>query len=328
MIIQPAPYSKDYDIADAMFAAFQTPGGMPFFWKLFGWGTVVFSIVCILTVVPILSSYADLIRATAISETDPDAFAQIFGSLGQFFLMLMLFTVGYSIIVATIRAAFFRGYFMGDFGGTLPLRFGSQEVRQTLAYLGFYTLLTIGVIVVAIIMIIPSVFILTPSGGESFLALTVGMIIFYSGFLAFSIWFGVRFSTAGALTAWRGKTHVLASRHVSRNRFWPLFGAILVAGLIGCVVSNVTSSTAIVMAFSELAGTELFALMSGTDPDASVQAVDRAAETASLNLKSILAIILMSAGLSFYVLILSGPQAFFTRQWAQAGGDLTVSVDT
>ncbi|MEL6688599.1 MAG: hypothetical protein AAFP97_13415 [Pseudomonadota bacterium] len=110
----------------------------------------------------------------------------------------------------------------------------------------------------------------------------------------------------------------MAARTVSRNRFWALFGSILVAGFIGYVVTYAASTTGMLIAFSGLAMTDLFTILSGLDPEATLEALDRATETVSFRFATIIAIILVSAGYSFYSLILAGPQPFFTRQWAEA----------
>lgn len=317
--LRPTPYSKDYEITDAMFGAFRSPGGMPFFWKLFGWGTLLISVILLLASGPILSSYVDLIRVSAIVESNPDAASKVFGTLGKFSLVWTLVMIGYGAVIGVIRAAFFRGYFFGDTGGTFPFKFGADELRQGLSWLGFFVVFMIVTIVVMTVLMVPLFLIIFTVGGESMALLVLGMVIAYFMALVAMIWCGVKLSPAGALTAFRGKTHILAARHVSKNRFWVLFGSILVAGLIGYVVSYVAFVTGILMAFSGLAGGDIFTIMTGTDPEATLEALERASETASFKISSVFAILLTSAGYSFYILILAGPQAYFTRQWAESG---------
>lgn len=321
MIIQPAPYSKEYDITDAMFGAFRSQGGMPFFWKLFGFGTLLFAIVGLLTIRPILSSYVEMIRASALVETDPELALQSLGVIGHFFLVMMLYTIGYAAVAAIIRSAFYRGYFFGELGGSFPLKFGADEVRTWLAYLGFYVIVTVTLTVAIIVLMVPFFIVMFTTGGDSLGVIVVGTIAIYILSFAAFIWLGVRLSIAGALTTLRGKTHLLAARHITKNRFWPLLGSILVAGLFGYVASYIAMTTGVIMAFSGLESGDLMTIMMGVDTDGTLAAIDRASDNASFNLKSVLAIILTSAGYSFYVLILAGPLAFFTRQWAEAGGE-------
>lgn len=317
--LEPTPYSKDYEITDAMFAAFRTSGGMPFFWKLLGWGTLLFTVIGLLIIKPMLGSYVDIIRISVMVETDPDQAAQMFGVLGQFFFVMMLFIIGYALVVAFIRGAFFRAYFFDDLGGTTPLKFGADEIRQFLVYLGYYTVIMVFIILLTLAVMIPSSIITVVSGGDSMTVMVITLVVLYITMIAGYIWIGVRLSCASALTALNGRTHVFAARYVSKNRFWALFGSILVAGLIGYVVSYIGSTFGMQLAFPNMNFAEYMTMVSGLDPEATVQTVERLAETATFNIMSVLAIILLSAGYSFYILMLSGPQAFFTRQWADSG---------
>lgn len=316
--LRPSPYSKDYEITDAMFGAFRSPGGMPFFWKLFAWGTGLFSIFGVLLFPPAIESYVDLIRKSVLLEQSPEDFGLMWGTLGRFALIWTAYMLGYIVIVALIRAAFFRGYFFGETEDQIPIQFGWDELRQGLAILGYFSLF-IAVSILAGMILIGLITVPAMALGDDALPVVVLMIIvFYIGFFALLLWVGIRFYCAGALTALRESTHVLAAINVSINRFWAIFGSILVAGIIGYVVNYAASTTGVLVAFSGLAGSDIFTLLLGTDPEASLDAIQRATETASFRFATIIAIILASAGYSFYTLILAGPQAFFTRQWAEA----------
>ena len=316
--LKPSPYSRDYEITDAMFGAFRSPGGMPFFWKLFAWGTGLFSIFGFLLFPPAIASYVDLIRTSVQIETSPEDLGILGASFGRFALIWTAYLLGYVIVQALIRAAFFRGYFFGETEDQIPIQFGRDEVRQGLAILGFIGLLIAATAIAVLIMIICVSLLVVAFGDDGLLAMVLSIILFYVASIVLIIWVGVRFYCAGALTGLREKTHVWASRNVSMNRFWPLFGSILVAGIIGYVVNYTATAIAMLMAFSGLAGTDLFTIMAGTDPEATLGAIERASETASFRFATFIAIIVASAGFSFYTLILAGPQAFFTEQWADA----------
>ncbi|MGJ8559793.1 MAG: hypothetical protein ACSHX3_06115 [Litorimonas sp.] len=316
--LEPTPYSKDYEITDAMFGAFRTSGGMQFFWKLFGWSTLLLTIIGALLIPPTLSAYVELIKASVMVESNPDSAFEALVIMAKFVGMIGLYMFGYIVVIAIIRAAFYRGYFFGELGGTFPFQFGRDELRQGLAILGFYVLLMVLLFGVTIVTMTPMTFLIMALGEDSVLFMVLIMILLYLGIIVVYIWFGVRFCTAGALTALRGKTHLLAARHISRNRFWALFGSILVAGLIGYVVSNIAYTTGFLMAFSGLNINDLITVMSGSDPEVILAAIERATATASFRISTFIAIAVVSAGYAFYSLILAGPQAFFTRQWADA----------
>lgn len=316
--LRPSPYSRDYEITDAMFGAFRSPGGMPFFWKLFAWGTGLFSVFGFLLFPPAIVSYVDLIRTSVEIETSPEDLGNLGVSFGRFALIWTAYLLGYVVIVALIRAAFFRGYFFGETEDQIPIQFGRDEVRQGLAILGFIGLIIAASAAAILVLVIFVSLMLVAFGENGALPMVLSIIVFYIAFLAMIIWVGVRFYCAGALTGLREKTHVWAARYVSLNRFWPIFGSILVAGIIGYVVNYVASGFALLMAFSGLAGSDLLTILAGQDPEAMIDAIDRATETASFRFATIIAIVLASAGYSFYTIILAGPQAFFTDQWIEA----------
>ena len=120
--LRPSPYSRDYEITDAMFGAFRSPGGMPFFWKLFAWGTGLFSVFGFLLFPPAIVSYVDLIRTSVEIETSPEDLGNLGVSFGRFALIWTAYLLGYVVIVALIRAAFFRGYFFGETEDQIPIQ--------------------------------------------------------------------------------------------------------------------------------------------------------------------------------------------------------------
>lgn len=324
--IKPTPYSKDYEITDAMFGVFRSPGGMPFFWKLFFCGTVLFFAFGLFAFPAMIETHVDFIRVSVLLEQSPSEMGPFWKAFGDFSLVWTGFVLGYVIIVALIRAAFFRCYFFGDSGAQIPIQFGRDELRQVLAILGFFGLL-IGAALVSTLLIVVFLAILFTISADGLIGLLiVGLILLYIVQIVLFVWVGVRFYCAGALTAYRRETCVWAARTVSINRFWALFGSILVAGLIGYVVTYLAGMSALLMAFSGLASSDLFTILSGLDPEGSLEAIERATETASVRLITVIAIALTSAGYSFYTLILAGPQAFFTKQWAEAAEDIE-SVD-
>ena len=320
--IKPTSYSRDYEITDAMFGAFRSPGGMPFFWKLLGWATLLLTIIGVPLIPMAISSYVDLITAVFAAESGPDvAFATVRG-MGRYLGVMSLYTIAYVAVIAIIRAAFFRSYFFGDLGGTFPFQFGSDEVRQGLSMLGFYALLALLVIGISLLANVPMALLIMVLFGEESVAGMVleslGIILLYVGIIAAYIWFAVRFCTAGALTALRGKTHVLAARHVSRNRFWALFGSILVAGLIGYIVSYIAVVIGIMLVFPSINIGDIMTNMINGDPEATLDAIQRVSETVSFRIMTMISIVIVSAGYAFYLLLLVGPQAYFTHQWAGA----------
>ncbi|MGB6230986.1 MAG: hypothetical protein WBF53_12775 [Litorimonas sp.] len=326
MTVQPTPYHKDYEITDAMFGAFRSPGGMPFFWKLLGWGTLLFFVFNFLTVPFMISTYTDFLVAAVEVENSPEDAMALMGSMGRFLGLVLLWSVAYFAVTALIRAAFYRGYFFGETQATFPFRLGRDELQQFLAGLGYWALFylfmflsTLALIVVVVVMTLLAALLPGEPGTALAMIGILMLVLLYGLMVAVWIWFGVKFVCAGALTALRGTTHVMAARHVSKNRFWALFGSLLVAAIIGYAATNVAFYAAIGIGVSGFGASDLFNLMTGTDLEASLEAIQAATQSTSFKLTTLLALLVASAGYAFYSILLAGPQAFFTRQWAEAG---------
>ncbi|MGB3457113.1 MAG: hypothetical protein WBG08_09955 [Litorimonas sp.] len=313
-----APYHRDYEITDAMFGAFRGPGGAAEFWRLLLWSTLLLTIFGVLVIPPIISSYIETIRLTALSELDPAAADQIVGNILWETVKWIGLSILYLAVFGIIRAAFFRSYFFGPDPQMIPFRLGRDELNQTLAVLGYYALYMAVTIVATIVLVVPMIALMVALGVDNPAALVLGMILLYVGLAVAVVWVLVRFCCAGSLTALRGQVHVLGSRYVTRNRFWALFGSALVAGLIGYVVFYVLMAMAVGLAFTGLGGADLFTLMAAQDPEAILETLDGLTQTSAFRISSIFAILIVSAGMAFYSLILAGPQGYFTRQWADA----------
>jgi len=237
--LEPTPYSKDYEITDAMFAEFRTSGGMPFFWKLFGWLTLAYTLLYAIFLPSIFKSYFELIFISFEMGQSPtsEQTQTMLSNLANIMPMILITSLFGFAIMAASRSAFFRGYFFGETEGLFPFRFGGDELRQGLAILGYWGVYLIAYLVPYILLIIVFIILFSITGwqGSEEIAAVFATILVFLGGIAMSVflvWVMVRLAPAGALTALRGRTHVLAARHVSKNRFWALFGSILVAGLI------------------------------------------------------------------------------------------------
>ncbi|MEL6688600.1 MAG: hypothetical protein AAFP97_13420 [Pseudomonadota bacterium] len=184
-----------------MFGAFRSPGGIPFFWRLFLCVTVLFSVFGFLVFPPAIGSYVDFVRTAILVEDDPSNMGLFWGAFGKFGLIWTAFILGYVVVEALLRAAFFRGYFFGETEAQIPIQFGEDELRQGFAILGFIGLI-FAASIAAIIALIILMVITFAIFGENAIGLTLLLVVvFYIGFFALFIWVGIRFCCAGALTA-------------------------------------------------------------------------------------------------------------------------------
>lgn len=112
------------------------------------------------------------------------------------------------------------------------LRFGKAELRVILIQLGvwvaWFLVYMVGIFFIAIV------------GGLLTKAVPVlGVIVTVIGFvvvLCLMVWLPVRLAPAAALTINQNKRHLLAANKVTKHRFWNLFLAYLVIGVLGYLV--------------------------------------------------------------------------------------------
>lgn len=324
MHLVPTPYSKDYEITDAMFGAFRTAGGPAFFWKLLGWETLFYFALYLLLFVPIGRTYMGFF-ASFIEAQESGAVmseAEMFDSMGSILLiypLIFLLTIASLVLHGILRTTFYRGYFTGETGGAFPFKFGDDEVRQILSVLGYYGLFFL--VYFGFILIIGIVFSTMGAAlGESAPGLMVlfgflSVIPFCVGF----IWVAVTFSPAGALTFMRGTTHILAARHVSKNRFWALLGSLLVAWLIGYVVYTAVYTVGMFSMLASFFDGAFIEAVETEDPAQIMNALSALVSGTGFKISFFIALLLSSMGQAFYLLIIAGPTAYFTQQWAEAG---------
>ena len=330
--IKPRPYSKDYEITDAMFGAFRAPGGARFFSSLLGWTTALLSVIFLVALPPIVRAYLGVVGSiVGLDDADPikpGELERAMGGLGDSLLAmtpaLVLLGVGTLAVTAVVRAAFYRRYFHGWDGGWFPFRLGGDEWRQFVVQLGYWGLF---VLVYVLFVFLTAVLSGALAGGAAavgadgaVLAITILLVAaIYIGMFVVGFWYGITFAPAGALTGLRRRTHLLAARRVTKNRYWALFGSILVAGLLGYTTYYALSLTGISAGLSSLLTGEMMeGLLSGEDPSAALGSLRDTAGTTRFRIGAFFAVVMTAAGNAFYILMLLGPSAFFVRQWEES----------
>ena len=323
--IEARPYDRNYEITDAMFGAFRAPGGAKFFFQLLFWTAIPMTLVLIFTLPAAVGSYGRLLGSVVSAEADgtEPPVEELMSTIGGLYGAIGIIFLAYIVIASLARAAFFRRYFHGKDDGLFPFRLGRDEWQQFLAQLGYWALYLVAIIVGAIALgivvgLMAGIGVATGSEGLGVALTIIGGLIGYVGFFVFLFWFLVRLLPASALTALRGKVHVLAARKVTKNRFWAVFGSALVAGIIAYVVVNVSYVVAAMIGFSGFMSGGGLEALSAEDPEAMLSGLGDAMSGSAFRLTTIIAAFFVSLGLSFYLLLMVGPQAFFTRQWNEA----------
>ena len=182
---------------------------------------------------PIFAHFATLQQSAA---ADPKQAAELFRQIMPFYGDMLLFTlVFYPVLFATMNRAVLKpkdsafGY----------IRLGGDELRQLGLLLSFVVLGIGAEIVVIILTIIVGVIVgmvahaASGSDGLTFLSLVaVGV-----GVMCACVYIGVRLSLSSAQTFATGKLNIFGSWELTRGRFWPMFGAYLVAGILCIIVT-------------------------------------------------------------------------------------------
>lgn len=155
--------------------------------------------------------------------------ALMMAGMSQMFGLYLLLMIGLLVLyTAALRAAVRPAE-----SGFAYLRLGMDEVRMVLVALvlsvGFFLLY---VLLALVIGVIGGVVAVAARAAAVPVFVLLGLIVF-----AALIFFYVRFSLAFALTMQRGKIMIGESWNLTKGRFWTLFGAYFVVGLIVTVVS-------------------------------------------------------------------------------------------
>ena len=199
---------------------------------------------------------------------DPAQAMAILQQLGPFYLLILVFSlVFYPIVFSTMNRAVLRPEEEG-FG---YIRFGADELRQ----IGLFLLIFVLGIGVYIAFIIAMVVVFAAVGAvvglratASGTAASMGVGIIAAVLLiAGWIYLWVRLSLASPLTFASRRVDLFGSWRLTRGRFWPMFGAYLVATILAIVVSLLTFI--ISSAISAVVGGGVGGLASVMHPDMS-----------------------------------------------------------
>ncbi|MFA6124613.1 MAG: hypothetical protein WCS75_09720 [Sphingomonas sp.] len=187
---------------------------------------LVMNVAVVLALRPIMAG--TLAAQAAGVAPDP---AVMMAGMSQMFGLYLLMMIGLLVLyTAALRAAVRPAE-----SGFAYLRLGMDEVRMVLVGLvlsvGFFLLYLLLVLVVSVIGGVVAV---ASRAAALPVFIVLGLVV-----LAVLSFFYVRFSLAFALTMQRGKIMIGESWNLTKGRFWTLFGAYFVVGLIVMVVSVV-----------------------------------------------------------------------------------------
>jgi hypothetical protein len=153
-------------------------------------------------------------RKGRFSPEDAEVIATKLANSIPAFLLVLLLAVG---LISVITAGIYRLVLRPEEKGFVHLRLGADELRLTLVNL---LLFGIGLLC----LVVGFVAIAAAERGGSYVGLVVGVLV-----AGLTIWLGVRLSLATPMTFHAHRITLLPAWELTRGRFWPLFGMIVLA---------------------------------------------------------------------------------------------------
>jgi len=265
----------------------------------------------------VLPFYGDMLDANwqnmqAIMEggTPPanDAVFSTFGKMMPFYLPLM-FAIW--AVTAAGETAFYKRYFHGYEAPRQPLRFGSAELRTMMVQLGVYGCVFLGYFLGAMVIgIIAGVF-----GAISPILAAIVLVPGIIVILCLLPYLAIRLAPAAALSVDADRAHVLATFKITKHRFWWLFLAYLVTYVGGYILFYIVYFVALIVATGD---PEIIMALSGLGEDSPKVLFEELRERFKSPLfmvLGILAMIIISAGASAWILFVAGVNAYAVRWW-------------
>ncbi len=234
MNITPRTPKTPFDFGTAVTQLFKTHGGPRWAFKLILATGVLMAVVYALGAFLIGAPYLNMIANMDQIETNPEEF------MGSFYALIpgyLLLTVGALAVFAAGEASLHRAVLRDEDTPGIPLRFGRDELRVfgaslsvwILAFLAFLGFVLAGLVVGGMLSVAIG----------AFGAIIIG--IAYLAGIVFWPFVAIRLAPAAGLSVKHEKMHVMAGRHVSKHRFWNMFLAYLVVGIVGYVASTIIS---------------------------------------------------------------------------------------
>lgn len=164
-------------------------------------------------------------------ETQPDP-AEALRLLGSILPAMLVFLPLVLVLYGVLYAAVNRAVLRPEAARGAPLKLGGEELRQGLVILLLSLVLLFAYVVLAVVvaLVAAAAGSANPAAGGLLAFVGIGLALVLMLFLA------VRLSLASPLTFDEGRVRVLQSWHLTRGRFWPLFGGYVLAAALALVI--------------------------------------------------------------------------------------------
>lgn len=259
-----------FSATEATFEGFRLVRRNPL--ALVAWA-LLYAVVSVASLFAMSRAVGPLIRVTEMAEamegvtSPPQAdVAALFQAMGEVFLnMGWLFPL--SIVVgAMLAAAVARGVLTPNAGGFGYLKLGMDEVRVFVVTL-VLSLLSMVLLMLLVFAVGIAVGIAQASGTG--IAVLAAVIVGLAG-VALAIWLAVRLCLAVPITVAEKRIAIFDSFAVTRGRFWPLLGMIVLTGVMVIIIGVLSSI--ITMPLGLMSGLEPWSFGSGSTDIEAMQA--------------------------------------------------------
>ncbi len=316
MKIEPREPMVAFDFGQAVGAWFNTPGGKDYALRLWFWHSLSIFIMMIIVMPLLLPSMGEYLEAAwAINretfsggQADP---APMFAAMAKAIPGYILLMLGLMVTSSLGESAFYRKYLLGAEPARIPIRLDSHTFRNMLVQLGFYALYglvyIIGVFAIAIVGgILTAVF--APLG---VIIIVVGVIAIFIALIAYPI----MFAPAAALSALNGKTHLMATRKVTKHRFWSLFGAFLVTYIGGYIAYYIVYTIVVIMVTGDPNFMMAMSGLGSENPRVLFEATAARFSNPFMMVAGVLGMLAVSIAWSAWMLWIAGVSAYAVRWW-------------
>lgn len=232
-----------FSAADAAFTGFRVVWQRP--WAVAIWAVVQFVVSLTLNLFMAATAggtFSQLAQVGAQPGADPQKMMALLQEAAPTSVVMLIATL---VLAAVFFAAMNRAVMRPAESRFGYLRLAADELRQlglfvVLLALAFALYLAVALVVVVVVSILAA---LLGAGAQTGVGLVMAVLL--PVLVCLFIFLGVRLSLASPLTFASGRIHVFGSWSMTRHRFWPLFGAYLIAFALSFVVTVLTFAIAV-----------------------------------------------------------------------------------
>ena len=208
------------------------PGFLPKYLAIYAVGVVVMAVIGFLALQPLLQGYlqafAMMSQGASESQIQQVLGESILGNLGRIGLGYLGLMIFYAAFWSIMECAVLRRYVRDE---SFSIGWGADEWRM----LGVGLIWMAAFIAAYIAMALAAVVLVMPVGAfaqDNPALVGLWMVVVFIGLGLSWVYFAVKLSPAGAMTIRDQKVVYFDAWGASKGRFWPMFGAFVVLGLI------------------------------------------------------------------------------------------------